>query len=81
MFEVMIPQDIELKPSFKKNLLSGITVLEGEALKVEREDWSKKLYRPLTPQKPGKTSIQLIPYFTWANRGVTDMTVWMPLSY
>ena len=30
-----------------------------------------------TTVKPVK--IKLIPYYAWANRGKTDMTVWMPL--
>lgn len=79
--EVVIPQDIELTPRFDKHLLSGVTVLEGEAEIIAEEDWSNQLYRRLSPQKPRKERIRLIPYYAWSNRGVSDMTVWLPLKY
>lgn len=79
--DVIIPQDIQLKASYDANLLEGITVLEGEAEKLQKENWSNQLYKPLNKQTPEKTNIKLIPYYAWSNRGVNDMTVWMPLRY
>jgi len=48
-------------------------------------DWDSRLYRPLTPRdlKPpsgGKVDLTLIPYFAWANRGLSFMEVWIPLA-
>ena len=78
--EVVIPHDIELKPQFRKNLLGGVTVLEGEAEVLEDGGWSNRLYRELVPGELRKVTIRLIPYYAWSNRGVSEMTVWMPLG-
>jgi DUF1680 family protein len=52
--------------------------LTGEAKLLQGGDWNNNLYREVnTTTKPIK--IKLIPYYAWANRGKTDMTVWLPL--
>ena len=78
--DVVIPADIDLQPRFDASLLSGVVVLEGEADRVDKADWSNQLYRPLSKSKAKPVSIRLIPYYAWSNRGPTDMTVWLPLD-
>lgn len=79
--QVVLPQHIKFKSSYDKKLLSGVTYLSGEAELLPQEDWSKKLYKPLTKRETTKTEIKMIPYYAWSNRGLTDMTVWLPLKY
>lgn len=79
--EVVIPQDIDFQPRFDANLLSGLTVLEGEVEIYQNSDWSGELYKPMNKKELKKTKIQMIPYYAWNNRGTTDMSVWMPLKY
>ena len=79
--QILIPQDMQFQETFDKDLLSGITYLEGEAMRLSKVDGSNQLYKPLTPQLLEKTTIRMIPYFAWSNRGLADMTVWLPLSY
>ena len=48
-------------------------------------DWANRLYRRFEPSAAegaamGSVDIELIPYFAWANRGVSRMTVWIPLA-
>lgn len=48
-------------------------------------DWENCLYRQLVPRnlRPpagGTLDITLIPYFAWANRGLSFMEVWVPLA-
>ncbi len=76
--EVQIPRNIQLRPRFDKNLLSGVTVLEGEAECEKGAAWSNQLYRPLSAETRRKLPIKLIPYYAWSNRGVSDMSVWLP---
>ncbi|MFQ6035646.1 MAG: glycoside hydrolase family 127 protein [Sedimentisphaerales bacterium] len=78
--EIVIPRNIKLKPRFDKELLAGVIVLEGKAEVVEEGDWSNHLYRQLSPQRKEKVMIRLIPYYTWSNRGVSEMTVWLSLD-
>ena len=57
---------------------SKIKTLKTNLLLVNNEPWEGQLYREINTQK--KTiRAKLIPYYAWANRGKTDMTVWLPL--
>jgi len=56
----------------------NIVALTGEARSLQGKNWTNTLYREIDKTvKPVR--IKLIPYYAWANRGKTDMTVWMPL--
>jgi hypothetical protein len=50
------------------------------------QNWKEhELYRPLKPKDinisgKGSVEIELIPYYTWANRGLSYMDVWIPLA-
>jgi DUF1680 family protein len=58
--------------------IGNVMALTGEARILQKTDWKNKLYREVnTISTPIK--IKLIPYYAWANRGQTDMTVWMPV--
>jgi len=94
--EVRIPSGIELTPHHEKDLLGGVTVLRGTAVRgrgepkpaaapAKADGWKGLLYRErkATSGKPpaGKpVDITLIPYYAWANRGLSHMKVWLPLA-
>ncbi|MEO6231703.1 MAG: glycoside hydrolase family 127 protein [Ferruginibacter sp.] len=78
VFNVMIPANIKLQPVPMKIDIGHVTALTGEARLLQNTNWKNTLYKEVnTSTTPIK--IKLIPYFAWANRGQTDMTVWMPL--
>ena len=78
IFNVLIPSNIKLASTSMKIDNGKIMALTGEAKVLQNGDWKNTLYRQVnTTTKPIK--IKLIPYYAWANRGKTDMTVWMPL--
>ncbi len=77
--EVHIPRNIKLTARFEPNLLGGVVVLEGDAVRVREGDWQGRLYQPLLPET-GQIPIRLIPYFAWANRGPAAMSVWLPIG-
>jgi len=62
-----------------KHISGGrVNALEGQVLQLNNNNWNNKLYRTLnTSTKP--VTVQLIPYYAWANRGQTDMRVWLPV--
>ena len=79
--DIAIPADIQFTE--QKMTLSGheMTVLEGEAVLVNNEKWDNQtLYREIRPITPKKVKIQLIPYYAWDNRGIQDMSLWLPLA-
>ncbi len=69
----IVPEEAVFISEFNKNLLNGVVTLTGE-LPV------------ITPTPDGsavqtqKQRIVAIPYYAWANRGRSEMTVWLPLA-
>ena len=78
IFDVVIPATIKFQPAPMKIAEGHVMVLTGEARLLQDNNWKNKLYKEVnTTTTPVK--VKLIPYYAWANRGKTDMTVWMPL--
>jgi DUF1680 family protein len=77
--EIIIPRKITLKPKFEERFLGGITTLNGRALRCPKDD--SQLYSELGNQQLTPIEITLIPYFSWLNRGVSQMTVWLPIDW
>lgn len=73
---ISIPVDSELTAEYRPDLLGGVTVLKGQALKVVEDNWEGLLYAPL-PHHQVKTEITAVPYYTWNNRGRGEMLVWI----
>ena len=78
VFNVEIPAGIQLQPIKTTIADAEMMSLQGKAV-LQNEQWKKQLYKPLQTSA-ATVSIKLIPYYAWANRGKTEMTVWMPLS-
>ncbi|MBV8275525.1 MAG: glycoside hydrolase family 127 protein, partial [Verrucomicrobia bacterium] len=73
----VLPAQAEFQPAEANDLLGGVTVLKGRALR--ETDSSDKLY---TEHAPAAEPVELcaIPYYAWANREPGEMQVWMRRS-
>ena len=63
--------------------ISGTTMiaLETDALLTGQDAWDNNtLYRELRPAAKQKVKVRLIPYYAWDNRGIDDMSLWLPLA-
>jgi DUF1680 family protein len=68
--DFVLADDAVFTPEWRENLLGGVTVLRGPArLATRRENGTRELGEPFTATA--------IPYFAWANRGKTPMSVWV----
>lgn len=76
--DISIPANIQFQPVATTIDNARVMALQGEARILPVTDWNKTLYREINPRTQPVT-IQLIPYYAWANRGKTDMAVWLPL--
>jgi uncharacterized protein len=79
-------RDIRLKPDarFTESISSvegGLVKLHTRALAANSIKWGNTLYQEYKTPRFKPVDIQLIPYFYWHNRGLSEMTVWMPLTY
>ncbi|MFN7931798.1 MAG: glycoside hydrolase family 127 protein [Bryobacteraceae bacterium] len=77
--EVTLSRRTRWKIRHESNVLGGIDMLEAEASRYP-EAGESSLYQALRPARPQPVTIRLIPYYAWANRGISHMTVWIPLS-
>lgn len=70
-----IMMDSKLQVSeFKKDKLGGIREIKAEAIKSKCSD---DLYMKTRPEHE-ECTMTLVPYYTWGNRGLNDMRVWIP---
>jgi uncharacterized protein len=80
MADVKIAGNIQFEATYKPDLLQGVTVLEGTVNLQKQGDWSGKLYRDFDPGKSSQVKTRFIPYYAWANRGESEMSVWLPMN-
>ena len=76
--DVVITNDIQLRPEWVEIAGHRVMGIEGDAYYKEKTNWEKKLYQPVQGEKLEQGPIKLIPYFAWANRGQGEMSVWLP---
>ncbi len=78
ILEVHAPEAMRLEARRAADLLGGATVLEGQATRVVDVGGNGALYFDAEAERDEALDIRLIPYYAWNNRGVTEMTVWLP---
>lgn len=77
--DVYIASDKKLRPVHHDGFLGGITTIETELM--IRKDKLKGMYNEVHKPTMEPFQTQLIPYFTWSNRGQGEMTVFMPIIW
>ena len=78
--DIAIPADVEFTETQLTIDGHKMVALEAEVPVVNKDSWrNDELYRELRPVKNKKTKIRLIPYYAWDNRGIQDMSLWLPL--
>lgn len=68
---IILPDDSPLTSEFRRDLLKGIEVVKGDVVSVNVSDDGKTVTSE-------KRTLTAIPYYSWANRGKGEMTVWFP---
>jgi DUF1680 family protein len=78
IFDIVMSATANLKPVATKINNSNITALKGTAILKTDTGWDKKLYKEVSANSGKPVTITLIPYYSWGNRGKSEMSVWMP---
>jgi DUF1680 family protein len=84
IFDIVLPLDFSntsesFEAEFEPDLLGGIVALRKSALAYESSLVNASLYsRAAFPKPTIPVKITAIPYYAWANRGTSDMEVWVP---
>lgn len=68
---IMVDKNAIAAANYQANLLNGVDVISAEGKSTKRQLNSDALIE--TDQQ-----VKAIPYYAWANRGPSEMTVWIP---
>lgn len=78
--DLAVPRNVQLRPVQHTIGRVPVIALEGEILKYEHRDWGTNLYREVSGVEPRRVKVRMVPYFCWDNRGLTEMSIWLPLD-
>ncbi|MBN8665912.1 MAG: glycoside hydrolase family 127 protein [Chitinophagales bacterium] len=71
VMNIVVDKDAVIKSQFAPNLLNGVVTLQMPGWSTKRKVNSDELIR-------SKQTVTAIPYYSWANRGPSEMEVWIP---
>lgn len=72
--DIYIDTEGSISECFKKNLLGGVVTLSATA--KSKKEQNSLYYELIRDNKD--TTLNLIPYYAWANREECDMSIWFP---
>ncbi len=81
ILDVYAPDDMRLTAKREDELLGGVMTLRGVARHITERNGSNALYLEAGNEQESELAITMIPYYAWNNRGVNEMTVWLPRRY
>jgi DUF1680 family protein len=68
---IIVPKNTVFTASYEPGLLNGVTVLKGDVKSVDVNESAQTV-------STSNKIMTAIPYYSWANRGKGEMTVWFP---
>ncbi len=77
--DLLLPSNASFRPV--RLTVAGRTVAAYETTLLCREKQPGALYHTLRGDAPRPVQARLIPYYAWDNRGMGEMTVWLPLAW
>ena len=81
ILEVYAPDDMRLAAQKMPDLLGGVTAIKGQARRLQDGNGRGALYLEAGQEREEDLDITLIPYYAWNNRGISEMTVWLPRRF
>ncbi|WP_114558748.1 glycoside hydrolase family 127 protein [Desertihabitans aurantiacus] len=78
--QVALRRDVRLTPVAEEVAGHPVVTLHGEGvlLPLPGDD---ALYTDVEQDALGRVQLRLVPYFTWGNRGPSEMSVWLPVVW
>ena len=73
ILNLIFDKDQTFAAAYKKDVLGGVMVVQGKAK-------SAKMTKEGSLEYGDEQQVNLIPYYTWNNRGPGEMMVWLPVS-
>ncbi len=70
VFNLVVPEEANLQFAYQPSLLGGLGTVRGQVLSLNRDQATAEI-------RKSDASLMAIPYFALANRGTTEMAVWL----
>jgi len=82
IFELLLDPAAGFKEEFRPDLLGGVVLLKHRGRAWRTPLTQEPLYAPWPPPRRATRPVEvtLIPYYTFHNRGITAMRVWLPVA-
>ncbi|MFC2113440.1 glycoside hydrolase family 127 protein [Bacteroidota bacterium] len=78
--DVYLPSNSKLTPEYKSDFLGGVTTINADVyLRTDKVD--DHMYHTVSKPDWKNYSTQFVPYYSWSNRGQSEMTVFMPVVW
>ncbi|RAK08162.1 hypothetical protein C8C77_11068 [Halanaerobium saccharolyticum] len=74
--ELIITRESKINSEYEE-MLKGIHVLKGDALKEDLSEWENELYKDEKNINYKKTNFKAVPYYIWDHREPGEMRVWL----
>ncbi len=71
VMNIVVDKNAAVQASYKPSVLNGVTVLQMKGSSTKRQLNSDELIK-------SEQDVIAIPYYSWANRGPSEMEVWIP---
>jgi DUF1680 family protein len=78
LLDIVLPAQAKLQPVPMKIDNASLMGLTGNALLRSDTGWKNALYREAAVNDTRPVKVTFVPYYAWGNRGLSDMTVWVP---
>ena len=70
--------DPAFSAQYEPDLLGGVVTVTANGRRLMDGGWEDALYRTWEKPEYEARTLRFIPYYAWANRGLGEMTVWLP---
>ncbi len=79
--QIYLEEGQPFNEKYEGDLFNGVVTLTVKGKRVSDEGWNgDALYRTYRGKKFMDQELKLIPYYSWANRGIGEMTVWVRMK-
>jgi DUF1680 family protein len=73
VMNIVVEKNAVVQSAYKPEMLNGITILQMRGVSTRRQLNSNELMQ-------SEQEVTAIPYYAWANRGPSEMEVWIPFN-
>lgn len=76
--QIYLEEGQEFTEEYEGRLFNGVVTLQVKGKRISDDGWNgDTLYRTYRGKKYSEQKLKMIPYYSWANRGIGEMTVWV----